>query len=482
MSLVTVTEVNRLLPYLTPQEREKLDSLLTGRTSYTNPIDWIENNFYLYDTGNLMSLYPCQRRPLELADERDANGHYRFNTILWSWPKKSAKSSVIAARADYIATHKTNGSVKLVANDLKQADSRVGMYLRENIKLAMKAGKREGITINPSGYKIRYPSGSLIESVPIDPSGEAGGNDDMIVYSELWGWKSKAHQRMWSEMTLSPTKWGNSQRWIDTYAGINGESPILEQLYDTGVKQGYKVWEDHEVYINEAAKMLTVWVTQPMLPWQTPEYYTQEAGQLTPSEFARMHRNQWSESSEAFIPMAWWDACKLDTLSPLRGVVVGVDAAVDNDCFAVVVVSSSPEGKAQVRYCRVWTPPEHGQIDFLEVERELLLLFKQYHVTEVAYDPYQMASTAQRLGDNVFWNAFTQGAPRLVADKMLYDMIRDGRIEHLGDYPELRQHLANADRKPEDDKMRIIKRNQKDKIDAAVALSMAVNRAMYYNL
>jgi hypothetical protein len=83
------------------------------------PIDWIENNFYLYDTGDLMSLYDCQRRPLELALSRDENGNFRYNTILWSWPKKSAKSSVIAAVADYTANSRPNGSVKLVANDLK---------------------------------------------------------------------------------------------------------------------------------------------------------------------------------------------------------------------------------------------------------------------------------------------------------------------------------------------------------------------------
>lgn len=445
-------------------------------------IDWIENNFYLYDTGELMSLFECQRRPLELALSRDANGHYRYNTILWSWPKKSAKSSVIAAMADYTANSRTNGSVKLVANDLKQADSRVGMYLRENIRIAQRNGRRKGIVSTPSGYKIRYPNGALVESVPIDPSGEAGGNDDLIVYSELWGWKSKAHQRMWSEMTLSPTKWGNSQRWIDTYAGITGESPILEQLYETGVKQGVKVWDDHEVYVNESARMLTVWVTKPMLPWQVPEYYAQEASQLLPSEFERMHRNQWSMSTQAFVPIEWWDNCKVDNLPDLggRGVVMGVDAAVENDCFAVIVVSLSEAEKPQLRYCNIWTPPDNGQIDFEVIEQELLRLFKVFRVEEVAYDPYQMASMAQRLGDNVFWKPFLQGAPRLIADKRLYDMIRDGLIEHSGE-PTLRQHMMNADRKPEDDdKLRIVKRVQSQKIDAVVALSMAVDRLMYY--
>jgi phage terminase large subunit-like protein len=341
--------------------------------------------------------------------------------------------------------------------------------------------------MNPSGYKITYPNGARIEMVPIDPTGEAGGNDDMIVYSELWGWKSKAHQRMWSEMTLSPNKWGSAQRWIDTYAGITGESPILEQLYETGVVNGQRVWDDLEVYVNDAARMLTVWVTQPMFPWQTKEYYDQERGQLDPSEFDRMHGNKWTKSTEAFLPVEWWDDCAVDGLPDLhgRGVVMGIDAAVENDCFAVVIVSASHSMESQpvvqVRYCNVWTPPEHGQINFAEVEQEILRLFKMYNIEEVAYDPYQMASMAQRMSDNVFWKPFLQGAQRLIADKRLYDMIRDRKIQHTGQ-PILRQHLINADRKPEEDKLRIVKRVQSKKIDAVVALSMAVDRAMYYGL
>jgi len=449
-----------------------------------DPVDWITTHFYLYDTANLISLYDCQRRPLELAMSRNPDGSYRYNTILWAWPKKSAKSSVIAAVADWVAEHRVNGSIKLVANDLKQADSRVGMYVRESIKIGQRNGLRSGIVVNPSGYKIRYPRGAIIECVAIDPTGEAGGNDDMIVYSELWGWKSKAHQRMWSEMTLSPNKWGNSQRWIDTYAGIKGESPILEQLYETGVKNGVKVWDDLEVYSNDAAKMLTVWVTKPMFPWQTPEYYDQERGQLTPSEFERMHRNQWADSSETFIPIQWWDACKVETLPDLRGrgVVMGLDAAAKDDCFAMVIVSKGvDDDTVAVRYSRIWTPEKGGQIDFSEIEDEIERLRHQFNIVEVAYDETQLVSMAQRLGYNLFWNAFNQGMDRLIADKRLYDMIRDRRINHMGDR-DLADHMLNADRKPEDDKLRIIKRSHDKKIDAVIALSMAVDRIMYLNL
>lgn len=453
-----------------------------------DPIEWITRNFYLYDTAALITLFPWQQKPLELALSK-VDGKFRFNTILWSWPKKSAKSSIIAAVADYTAETRVNGSVKLVANDLKQADSRVGMYVRESIKIGQRNGLRSGIDINPSGYKIKYTRGSIIECIAIDPTGEAGGNDDMIVYSELWGWKSKAHQRMWSEMTLSPNKWGNSQRWIDTYAGIKGESPILEQLYETGVKNGAQVDPDAmggaEVYINDPAKMLTVWVTRPLFPWQTPEYYDQERGQLTPSEMDRMHGNKWADSSEAFIPIEWWDTCIVERLpDSRRGVVMGLDAASRDDCFALVIVSkegNDDNAKVQVRYCKIWTPPPNGQIKFQDVEDEIERLRHIYRIEEVAYDETQLVSMAQRLSRNLHWKAFPQGQPRLVADKRLYDMLRDGRIQHTG-WDDLRTHLLNADRKPEDEKLRIIKRTSTQKIDAVIALSMATDRIMELNV
>lgn len=161
---------------------------------------------------------------------------------------------------------------------------------------------------------------------------------------------------------------------------------------------------------------------------------------------------------------------------------MGLDAAQENDCFAVVIVSMSAEHKPQVRYCQVWTPREGQPISFLQVEEELIKLFKQFNIAEVAYDPHDMPSTAERLGQHVFVKKFQQGEPRLIADKRLYDMIRDRRIEHDGSYPILRQHIINADRKPDDDKLRIIKRIETLKIDAVVALSMAIDRAMRYNL
>jgi phage terminase large subunit-like protein len=324
-----------------------------------DPVRWIEENFYLYDTARLITLHERQKWPLQLALSRDRYNRLRFSLVVWSWPKKSAKSSIIAAVALYVLCNKRRASVKLVANDLKQADSRVGYYLREAIKLHPVL--HEQFKITPSGYRIEnLANGAVCEMLPIDPAGEAGGNDDLIVLSELWAWKSAAQQKMYTEMALSPNKFFESQIWVDTYAGAEGESPVLEQMYDTGVKQGITARPGWEVYVNPDARQLTVWVTQHYLPWQVDDagraYLKAEEKRLVPAEFERLHGNRWVTGRNKFLPNVWWDACKVTPLPPLdkyMEVVVGIDAAVSGDCFAIVAVSR--EGRRViVRYFKRW--------------------------------------------------------------------------------------------------------------------------------
>lgn len=474
-------------PPTRPKPPPKPISQAEDSEQYRDPVAWIENHFYLYDTGTLITLYDCQRRPLELALSRDENGRFRYNTILWSWPKKSAKSSIIASVADYVAMSRQRASIKFVANDLKQADSRVGYYLRESIKLGQKEGKRDyAIRITPSGYKVAYPNGSTVECVPIDPSGEAGGNDDLIVYSELHGWKSKAHQRMWSEMTLSPTKFGSSQRWIDTYAGFEGESPVLEQLYKVGKEQGEQVWPDLEVYSNDNAKMLTVWVTQWLLPWQTNdsgrEYYTQEEAQLAPNEFLRMHKNQWVSSEDVFVPFEWWQGCAAPYV-PFQNdepCILALDAGVSSDCFGALAVGRRGD-KVQVQWVKKWQPALGQKLDFQPIERDIRQFIRSHNVLEVAYDPYQLVDMMGRIRSEEAVNCreFNQAGPRAKADKRLFDLIRDKAVQHSND-DDLNAHVRNANRKPEDDKLRIIKRTPEGKIDLTICLSMACDRAFNY--
>lgn len=228
--------------------------------------------------------------------------------------------------------------------------------------------------------------------------------------------------------------------------------------------------------------------------------------------------------ASAFVQPEWWDACKED-LPPLEfgdrmPLVIGVDAATTGDCFAIVVVSRHPvrHDDVAVRRVRIWDPRETGAVDYDEAERFLRFICGGGHVTngklhpvslfaatpeceacqhalievpgfnvvQIAYDPYQLESMMQRLRkDAVAWcEPFSQGQPRLIADRALYDAIVTRSIAHDGNSA-LRQHILNAGaqvQKNEDSKMRLIKLEPQRKIDAAVATSMARDRCTYLRL
>ncbi len=161
-----------------------------------------------------------------------------------------------------------------------------------------------------------------------------------------------------------------------------------------------------------------------------------------------------------------------------------MDAAVSGDSFAVVGVTRHPSrhDDVAVRYVRVWVPPKGGQLDFSGPEAEVRRLCREYSVVEVTYDPYQLHDMAMRLRREGIANVreFSQAGPRMKADKQLQDLILTRRIAHDGN-PILRQHIDNANvHRGREEGIRLVKRSASSKIDAAVALSMAVDRCLYY--
>lgn len=441
-----------------------------------DPIEWIEANFYIPETMKPIQLMDYQKAVIREALSKDDDGLFKYSTILYSDCKKTAKSTCSAAAALYLAWHYPYETVRIVGNDLKQADSRTFTYIRRAIEL--------NPDMNPlchiSQYRIELPNRTIIQAVPVDPKGEAGGGDLITCYTELWGYKNEASKKMWVETALSPLKFGKSLRWCESYAGYIGESPVLELLYQMGVKEGTPVdvgIPDLELW--RTGRQLTLWNTKPRCYWLTPEYYASEERLYTPEEFQRIHRNQWSTSTTKFVPMEWWDSCK-GVIPPLRRldpIVIAIDAAVSSDLFAMVGVSRA-KGVVYVRYVNTWHAGENGKIDFDEPFKELNRLARQYPIEQVVFDEYQMAYFASLMTQKglVYMQPFSQQKQRLEADRQLYDAIAARAIVHDGD-PTLREHVQNANREvsPQDNRLRIVKRKPELKIDAIVACSMAHN-------
>lgn len=455
-----------------------------------DPVHFIQTHFYIPETNQPMELYPSQEKPLQEALAVDG-GQFRYSTVVWSAIKKSAKSSIAAAIGLWFAWRKPWSSIKVIANDLKQADSRVAYYMRRAIELHPEWKS----VVRIVNYRITFPNHSFIEALPIDPVGEAGGNDDLIIFSEIWGWKNAAALKMWTEMTLSPMKYGQSMRWAETYAGFTGESPILEELYENVVKGGEVLDAENETY--RKARTFCLWNTRPQLPWQTVEYYQNEAANLTENEYNRIHKNEWGSSQETFVPAEWWDQCRHDlpAYEKLEPWVIALDAAVSGDCFGLVATTRK-NGITITRHVRKWVPPPGGQIMYFappgtppeqdeSPAGELRRLEKRHSIVKVVYDPFQLHSFCKQLKDELilFFEEFPQASKRLLADKALRDAIRERQIWHDGN-PDLREHIINANSKNEGetDKLRLVKRTEKAKIDLAVCLSMANYEAVRMNL
>jgi phage terminase large subunit-like protein len=509
---VKETHPNDLLSSLVNQFRDGVEEHIQ-KAKVPEAVKWIENNFYIPETrkdpklNGRFVLQPYQRDTIREALSRNENGDYKYSIIVWSDIKKSAKSTIAAAVNLYRAHHTDWGEFYVIANDLKQADSRVNYYLRRALTLNPKFTDK----YSRLGYRTTAPHGSFIEAIPIDPSGEAGSNADMITFSELWGANEYEKQNMWAEMTLSPTKRGQSFRWVESYAGFQEESELLYSLYDLGVLRGEKLWPDKlyevtdgppaplELFVNREAGMLCLWNTKPRCPWQTKEYYASEEKILPVNQFLRMHRNQWVTSTETFVPMEWWDACghtdadwpKYDKNRHPQ--VIALDAAVSDDTFGVWMGCRHPEraGEVMTTFVQRWKPVQGHKVDFQGTEEkpgpELTIrrLIKDYNVVEVTYDPYQLHDMATRLKQEglAWFRSFDQGADRLTADSQFRALIRERRFWHNGD-PDFREHVQNSNAKVdiEDRRLRIVKRMEKMKIDLCVAGSMGSYEVLRLNL
>jgi len=154
-----------------------------------------------------------------------------------------------------------------------------------------------------------------------------------------------------------------------------------------------------------------------------------------------------------------------------------------------------PERKDEVVtwLAHYWKPPKggEGKIDFVGTEEnpgpELMVrqLIKTYNVIQVCYDPYQLHDMATRLKqEHIAWfYAFGQQTGRLVADSQFRDLIRDRRFWHRGE-ANLTEHIQNANAEIDkgDRKIRLVKRVENLKIDAAVCASMGSYQLLRLNL
>ncbi len=222
--------------------------------------------------------------------------------------------------------------------------------------------------------------------------------------------------------------------------------------------------------------------------------------------FRRLHLNQWTEQDVRWLNMDRWDqgAEPLPDLSG-RECWAGLDLSTTTDLTALTLVFPNSDGMYFVLpYC--WVPAENahlrerrdrvpytawsrrGQLEMTEgdvVDYDLLRqrineLARQYPIREIAVDRWNAQHLITQLeGDGFQMTPFGQGYRDMSGPaKQLERLVIDGKLRH-GGHPVLRWCAGNVT--VEQDAAGNIKPSKaksNERIDAIVALIMALSRAM----
>ncbi|MFA7386073.1 MAG: terminase TerL endonuclease subunit [Thiohalobacteraceae bacterium] len=444
-----------------------------------------ERGFYIAETRRPIVLEPHQRTVLRLmTQQHPVSGRFRFTTGMWSTIKKSGKTTISALYSRWAAeTWGAFQEIYNLGNKLPQAQGRAFKKVKQSILLAPPAVREQwDITATRMTH---LPSGSEIVALPINDEGEAGSNPSLTVWTELWGYQYEVALRMWDELQPVATR-PLSQRFIDTYAGYEGESELLWSLWRLALDEGERLDDDLPIYAVESAGLIAyidTGVAARRMPWQQGEegrrYYAQQEKSERPHNFARLHLNEWTASINALIPMPVWDGLVYDRRRIRDDVPVwlAADAAVSGDSMALMAVTVSGDTVIELATW-IWEPPQGGKLDYDEtLIPAVKAAIERWHVMGVAYDEYQLHSDMTRMAKrypHIPFFAFPQGAPRMVADTHFVKRVQEGRFRHTGN-PKLRAHVQNADGKEMmgGEALRIVKRSETKKIDGAVTGSMA---------
>lgn len=471
-----------------------------------------------YDAGYVAGAFDGEGHLSELNGKGSAGGYtLGLSQLPGKFLLEKVKATLVGAGFPVTQVHEQRSTTERLRIDQKWAVVQILGKYRPSRLLAKFSPDRLGHIRNCKWHKVKS-----VKDVGLAEMGCLSTDTKTYIArgygahnTELWGYTSENSQRFWTEMTPTPTR-VLSMRWVETYAGFEGESLLLERLYRQG-KEGRQLtaneigdlsafreapnWDSLvPCWVNDNAGLFMYWdegMIARRMPWQRGEqgdaYYRIQEHDLLPNQFERLHFNHWAASEGAAIPMEWWDAC-MDALTLPAGsnvpVLLGVDAGVSGDCTALTMVTRHPEKHDELveLMTLVWYPPQGGKMDYREnLTPAVDSLVQNHNVVQVAYDEYQLhhwANEQRSKEPSAWYRAFGQQAERLVADKQLYDLVRDRRLHHSGN-PELRAHIQGCNAKipgDEENRLRFVKRSEESKIDAAVALSMACAECLRLNL
>jgi phage terminase large subunit-like protein len=363
-----------------------------------------------------------------------------------------------------------------LANDLEQATSRVFQAIRRIVEASPLLQREAKVTTD----KITFPAfyNATITTLASDYSSAAGANPTISCFDELWAYTSERSRRLFDEMIPPPTR-KIACRLTVTYAGFEGESVLLEELYKRGLAQPQV---GPNLFAGDG--LLMAWHHEPIAPWQTESWLAETRRGLRPNQYLRMIENRFVTTESSFVNLAAWDACVDPGANPVLTdkalpVWVGIDASAKHDATAVVAVTFEAQ-RIRLVWHRIFQPTPAEPLDFAAtIEGTVLDLNERFLIRKVLFDPWQMLAVSQRLTkQGIVIEEFPQSPGNLtIASQNLYELI-EGRNLVLYPSAEIRLAVSRAVAIETSRGRRITKEKASHKIDVVVALAMAAHAAV----
>ena len=449
------------------------------------------------------------------------NGYRQFNTAYIEIPKKQGKSELAAAIALLLCCGDGEQRAEIYgcAADRQQA-AIVFEVAADMVRMCPALNRR--VKILASQKRIIYePTNSFYQVLSAEAYSKHGFNIHGVVFDEL---HTQPNRKLFDVMTKGS---GDARMqplyFLITTAGSDTNSicyevhqkakDILEgRKFD---KTFYPViygadesddWGDPEVWKKANPSLgMTVDIEKVEAAYQSAKENPGEE-----NAFRQLRLCQWVKQDVRWMPMDKWDACNTPVLpDDLEGRVCygGLDLSSTTDITAFVLVFPPideddkfhvlayfwvPEDTLDLRVRRDHVPydtwekqgfiqtTEGNVIHYGYIEKFIERLGEIYNIREIAYDRWgavQLSQDLEGLGFNVvpFGQGFASMSP---PTKELMKLVLEGKIAHGGN-PVLRWMMDNIYiRMDPAGNIKADKAKSTEKIDGAVAMIMALDRAI----
>ena len=474
--------------------------------------------------GQPFHLLPWQEKIIRdvFGTVRDDDPTMRqYTTAYIEIPKKNGKSELGAAIAlnMLINDDEWKAEVYSCASDRQQAaivfDVAVDM-VRQSPALMKR------VKIIPSTRRMIYqPTGSIYQVLSSEVATKHGLNVSACIFDELHTQPTRAlydvmtqgsgdarRQPLWFFLTTAGTDrnsicWEVHQKALDILEGRKNDPrfyPVLFGLPDEADWTNEENWYranpslDHTITIDKVRDA----------------FHKAQETPADENQFRQLRLNQWVKQSVRWMPMDKWDECG-GVVDPYalegRACYAGLDLSSTSDLTALVLVfPPTSEDEPYIALPFFWLPEEtlslrvrrdhvpydqwarRGFIQTTEgnvvhygfIERFICELGERYDIREIAHDRWNATMMVQTLEDDGFTMVpFGQGFKDMSPPtKELMRLVLEHRLCH-GGHPVLRWNMDNAFvRTDPAGNLKLDKEKSTEKVDGAVALVMALDRAM----